>query len=74
LTNSQFYAIIPIETIEKGSNMPEERKVFESRWEAWDFMRECDKKGWKAGYPWAVSSDPHEKRYAVRYIPTKESK
>jgi hypothetical protein len=54
--------------------MPEERKVFESRWEAWDFMRECDKKGWKTGYPWALSSDPHEKRYAVRYIPTKESK
>jgi len=54
--------------------MLEERKVFESRGEAWDFMRECDKKGWKAGYPWAISSDPHEKRYAVRYIPTKESK
>ena len=48
--------------------MPEERKIFNERSEAWDFMRQCDKKGWKAGYPGAVSSDPHCQRYVVRYI------
>jgi len=53
-----------------GAEMPEEIKKFESRSEAWDFMRACDKKGWKAGYPWAISSDPYEKRYCVRFIRT----
>ena len=52
--------------------MPEERKTFDSRSEAWDFMRACDKKGWKAGYPWAVTSAPYEKRYCVRFIRTED--
>ena len=45
--------------------MPEEKKIFDSRQEAWDFVRECDKKGLKVGRPWAISSDPNEKRYVV---------
>ena len=45
--------------------MPEERKLFNLRAEAWDFMRECDKQGWLSGYPYATSTG---NRWVVRYI------
>jgi hypothetical protein len=49
--------------------MLEERKLFNLRTEAWDFMRECDKKGWKAGYPHCFESGG---LWAVRYIRTED--
>ena len=52
--------------------MPEEKKIFDSRQEAWNFVRECDKEGLKVGWPWAISADPNEKRYVVRYVPKPE--
>ena len=53
----------------RTNNMPEERKLFNLRAEAWDFMRECDKQGWMSGYPYATSTG---NRWVVRYIRTED--